>query len=106
MKRFVTIYRKSVTPTKGKNKGITRDNWHFYETNSLTSYHQRIHDWADKAITYFSPREVVTDFVVGMPLDMPIVSGGFVCNLSKAQPHRQPLANRRQENESISESGR
>lgn len=79
--RFVTIWSRQVKRRKGPMKGKTETVWGQYETKTLTAAHKRLHASTANAETWFAPTRIVTHFCPGIPLDAPIVSGGFRVNL-------------------------
>jgi len=81
MANFETVYRATRTPRKGPKAGQQVTEWHIYSTKSLTDMHKHIHSKHPEAETYLGARRIITNFIIGMPLDAPIVSGGFRVNL-------------------------
>ena len=77
---FVTTYSKTTTKRKGPQAGKTVTECCVYRTKSLTSMHKHIHQTCQNAETRLAPKRVITDFIVGMPLEKAIVTGGFIVN--------------------------
>ena len=88
MAKFETVYSVTQKKRKGPNAGKTVKTWHTYRTKSLTAFHRHIHSSCPDAATYLGSHIITWFCYPIMPLDQPIVSGGFRVNMDcvKAEP--------------------
>lgn len=78
---FVTLWSKNVKKRKGPDAGKVVKEFGLYHTKSLTKAHARIHQQDPEAVTIAHPNRVYTHFIYpSIPLDQPIISGGFRVN--------------------------
>jgi len=68
-----TVYKRTI-------KGVA--GWHVYSTKSLSPMHRTIHERHPEAKTVLGANSIYTNLTPGIPLDNPIIVGGFTVNVA------------------------
>lgn len=70
---YVTVFTRTI---KRRKTGIVEKIAQAYETKSLTPMHAHLRATNSTAKTYADPKAVFTNFIPGIPLEIPVVRGG------------------------------
>ena len=75
---YVTQYQRVIKPRKGPYAGQTVTKCLVYQTKGDSPLHQRLCEAFAGITRKGDDIRIITDFVPGMPLERPIVTGGVM----------------------------